>query len=122
MAMKIFQGSIFNTDATLYFDKDLIQVQDSHLEWFKRAGRPEYRPIPDSILDNARGDFFAVLTHFSIPPKYHRVIMLLNGLKSPADYSGQSMDVLLPDIQVLEAITSVYMTARNKLRLPDTQR
>ena len=122
MAMKIFQSTIFNTDATLYFDRDLMQVQDSHLEWLKTAGNVQYRAIPDYLLDNARGDFFAVLVNFEIPPKYHRVIMLMNGLKSPADYNGQSMNVLIPDIQQLESITSVYMTARNKLRLSDTQR
>lgn len=122
MVMKIFQGSIFNTDAGLYFDRDLMQVMDSHQEYLKTAGKVTFMDIPEASLGNYKGDFFAVLTDFQIAPKYHRIIMQLNGFTSPTDYAGTQFRVLIPDIQVIETIAGVYMTGRSGLRLNDTQR
>lgn len=120
--MKIFQSSRYGSDANIYFDRDLIQIQDSHLEWLRTQGNAEYVDVPDDSLGRYIGDFFLILMDLDKPPKHFRVIMRLNGLKSPTDYDGTLTKVFIPDLQVLESITQVYLTGRKQLKVGAEQR
>lgn len=115
--MKIFNDTIFDGSAVLFFDPDFIQVLDSHKEWLRTQPNSRMVEIPSHSLDNYKGDFFAFLTDIEVSPNYHRITMLLNGFMSPSDYMGQPMFVFIPDAGAIETIANVYRTGRGKLKL-----
>lgn len=110
---------IYNTSTYPYFNGNLKQVLDSHLEYLKNTGNRKYEPLNPEFRGKYIGDFYSVLNDLLIPPKYHRVIMLLNGLTNPIQYDGLGKAVFIPDLQLIEGILSVYNTGRGKLRLDE---
>lgn len=115
MTSKLFGRAIYSNDSAPYFQEDFSQVLDSHIEYLRKAGNPRVEAIDRRFLGQFRGDFYAVLSHLRVHPKYHRITMLLNGFTNPIEFNGQLDTVFIPDTDEIDGILAVYNTSRNKI-------
>lgn len=116
MGKKLNQSLIYGTEALPYFDKNFMQILDSHIEYLKTAGTPTEKVIESRYLGQYYGDFYNILNDAGISAKYHRVILLMNGLTSPIQYAGQFLTYLCPDFAKVDQILGAYNTGKKNLR------
>ncbi len=112
---KLYQLLNYKKPSFPHFDDAFKNIVDSHLEYLKVAGGTRTEIIDNRYKGQFYGDFYAILNFFRIEPKYHRVIMLLNGLSNPIDYIGQFDTVFIPDTDIIDQILSVYNTGKKGL-------
>lgn len=117
MADKLNQSLIYSSGSAAYFDENFAQVLDSHLEYFKTAGSPEEREIDPRFLGQYYGDFYSVLLDLGVEARFHRIVMLLNGLTSPMQYVGQFNRVFLPDTDKITQVYGAYSTGMKRLSI-----
>lgn len=55
-------------------------------------------------------DFFGLLRYLGIQPRYHWVVMRVNGLASPADYQRDKLSILIPNFDLVENLFSYFST------------
>lgn len=115
MSKKLYQNLIYGDETSVFFDAHFMQTLDSHIEYLKTAGKPELKMIDQKFIGQYIGDFYAILQDMGYPAKYHRVTMLINGLTSPTQFVGQFMEILIPDLSVIDGILAVYNTGKSKL-------
>ena len=109
---------VYGDNSKPFFDPNFRNILDSHLEYLKVTGNVELDASVDTdYMGQFHGDFYAILTHMNITPKYHRIIMLMNGLTNPIQYEGQLTSLIIPDLTVIDRIMSVYNTGKGSLRL-----
>lgn len=112
--MLLFESLSFQKGSEIFSDPDFCQVMDSHMEYLKVTGNITYRDIPQEYLGMYYGDFYAILIGFEIDPQYHRIILLANGYTSPYQYHGENIQVMIPDLGIVEKILNIYGTSRKK--------
>lgn len=117
MSAKLTQSLIYGRESDPFFDPNFNQILDSHIEYLKVTGSISEKPIDQKYIGQYYGDFYSALQDLGISPKYHRVVMLMNGLTSPSQYRGQFMLVLCPDEGEINAILGAYNTGKRKLKL-----
>lgn len=108
---------IINSSSTSFYNPDFMQVLDSHREYFRTAGNPEYRVIDSESKGRYIGDFYAVLHDMRIAPKYHRIVMQLNGITNPIQYDNQLLQVFIPDFSKIDRLLSIYNSGVKSLKL-----
>lgn len=115
MSKKLYQNLIYGNETAIFFDPHFIQTLDAHIEYLKTAGNTEVKMVDRKLLGQYIGDFYAILQDMGYSYKYHRIIMLMNGLTNPMEYTGQFYEILIPDLSIIDGILAVYNTGKNKL-------
>lgn len=117
MAAKLNQSLIYSDETYPYFDSDFSQVLDSHLEWLKTTPGGIYLEVDTKYLGRYRGNFYGFLLDKGVEAKFHRIVLLANGLTSPYQYKGQFLEVFLPNIDKMSQLLGSYNTGKRKLSL-----
>lgn len=112
---KLYEMLIYTRASFPQFDPVVKNIMDSHLEYLKTTGNTQTLTIDNKYKGQYYGDFYAILNNLGINAKYHRIIMLLNGITNPIDYVGQLETVFVPDTTIIDQILSVYNTGKSKL-------
>lgn len=107
---------VYTSSSNPFYNADFRKMLDPHLHWLKTAGNVRHNvQVPSSYMGAFIGDFYAVLTVLGIQPKFHRIVMLINGLTNPVQYDGQITELTIPDVDLMDSILMVYNTGRSKL-------
>lgn len=117
MASELFSMAIYSNESAPYFEPDFRQVLESHLEYLKVTGQYRTEIVNNKYMGQYIGDFYAILQGMQINARYHWIVMRLNGFTSPIQYSGQLLEIFIPDTNVIDSIYSVYNTGKSKLKL-----
>ena len=115
MNIHLARDLVINSSMASFFHPDFNQVLDSHIEFLKVNGNPSTKVIPSESRGLFIGDFYALLEVLEIPPKYHRLVMNMNGFTSPTKYNNQLNSVFVPDLSLVDKILTVYNTGKRKL-------
>lgn len=65
---------------------------------------------PDVGLAN-KYDFFGLLTDMGIPMRYQWTAMRMNGYRSPADYEGDLLTILIPSYTRVDRIRTLQQSS-----------
>lgn len=68
--------------------------------------------IDVNIAYKYESDLFGLLNYYNIQPALHWVVMRMNNLTSPTDYTSSMVSLLLPDSNVINQIRQSHMTTR----------
>lgn len=117
MSSVLNSSLIYGSAANPFFEEDFIQVLESHQEYLKRTGNWYYETVDQRYMGTYIGDFYAILQTLQLSPKYHRIIMRLNGFTNPIQYDGQLLKIFIPDTVVIDNIYSVYRSGNGRLPL-----
>lgn len=113
----LFSKAVYDAQSFPFYEEDFCQVLDSHLTYLRENGNTTVRVVDNKYMGAFLGDFYAILSNMQIDPRYHRIIMLLNGLTNPINYDGQLKQIFIPDLTLIDVIFSVYNTGKHKLKL-----
>lgn len=107
---------IYTSSSNPYYDINFRQMLDPHLQWLKTHGNVQHDVIiPQTHMGAFIGDFYAALQVLEIDAKYHRIIMLANGLTNPIYYRGQFDRIIVPDKGMMDRLLMIYNTGKANL-------
>lgn len=88
-------------------------VLEDHLSVLKDSVQTR---IPIDPVDAGRFeyDFYGLLRNQSIDPRYHWIVMRVNGLSNPNQYTRKITQIAIPDFDSIETIFSYYITVNKK--------
>lgn len=98
-------------DATFY-DVNFLTLLESILPQLADVSTANVVAVERSVALACRGDFYRLLTKnindSQIPRQYWWIILRVNGLGSPEDYTGESSHIILPDFEFLNTLASKF--------------
>jgi hypothetical protein len=97
-------------DDTYYQDSFRNAIEDN-LPGLIADSTTQTRTVsPDVGLAN-KYDFYGLLTDMAIPMQYQWVTMRMNGYRSPADYQGDLINILVPSSTRIDNIRRLQQTS-----------
>ena len=104
-------SSIGDGDATFY-DANFMNFLESILPQLSDVGSANVIAVDRSVALACRGNFYRLLTkninESQIPRQYWWIILRVNGLISPDDYTGESSHIIMPDVEYLGTLAAKY--------------
>lgn len=104
-----------NEGGSLYYSPQWHLCIETHLAWLRSLPTNRLLIFEAALAYKYEGDLAGLLLESGIQPEYHWVIMRLNDMTSPTQYSGTQTKLLMPDLSQIEAIRAVFRTANKKL-------
>lgn len=83
-------------------------LQDSHVSFLKAHPSTQVVQVEPLQADKYTGDFFGLLDYLRVSKKYHYVVMRVNGLYSSGDFAGKDKEILLPPLDEVNKIFTIY--------------
>ena len=92
----------------LFYQEKFKQTIEDHLSILK-ANRTT-QPIEAYLQNQCRNNFYLLLNNLNVPFKYHWIVLRVNDLHSPLDYTGTQTFIHLPEFQYVDRLMQVYNT------------
>ena len=89
-------------------DVAYFHLQDSHVSFLKAHPATRVTQVEPLQADKYTGDFFGLLDYLRVGKKYHFVVMRVNGLYSSGDFDGEMQSVLIPPLDEVNKIFTIY--------------
>lgn len=114
MTLSIIQ-MMQNEGDNVYYTPEWHRCVESHLEWIRK--RPLSLPLKITPNDAYKyeGDLMGLLLAYNFRMEYHWVIMRVNDMSSPADFSAETMELIIPDLAEVDNILAVFRTTYKKI-------
>lgn len=94
-----------------YYSDSFRNAIEDNLQGLINDGTTQSRTVtPDVGLAN-RYDFFGLLTDMGIPMAYQWATLRMNGYRSPADYQGDLLTILVPSYTRVDNIRRLQQTS-----------
>lgn len=93
-----------------YYDGEFLNMIESHFTYLRSLQNDNILSVVEGTAYKYEGDFYGLLSAFNIPKQYHLVIMGYNGLRSTTDYNKDMLSVLVPPLDEVDLLKSVYET------------
>lgn len=88
----------------IYYTPQFRQIVEDHLTYLKDHPSTETITIDPQTAVRGDGDLVSVLLDYTIPKHQHWMIMRLNGMSSPMDYTQDRTTLRIPGTNVLEQL------------------
>ena len=92
----------------LYYQEKFKQTIEDHLPLLKE--KVTTQPIESYLQTQCKYNFYLLLNRLNVSYKYHWVVLRVNGLHTPQDYTGEKMFIYLPDFKQVDRLMQVYNT------------
>ncbi len=94
----------------IVYSEGFKQVLEDHISVIRQDPTTEVVEIDPQVAYANEGDLTAVLDHYNMPMEQHWLIMRVNGLTSPQEYSADITTLLFPSRTTFDSILSGYRT------------
>lgn len=95
---------------SIYYTESYRTMMEAHIPYFLTNGRSTRVVVDASVAYQYEHDFSALLATYSLPRYLHWFVMRLNGLTSPLDYRADMLEILVPDLEVVERLRTNHTT------------
>lgn len=99
----------------VYYSNEFKMVLESHLGYFRRLPTTKLFDIDPKLAYMYEYDLSGLLTAMRVDKKYHWLIMVMNGIKSPFDVTQTLKTLVMPAFSEVEKVKGVYLTKKNLL-------
>ncbi len=93
----------------VYYDNNFRATLDTHLEYLRKHQTTSVQQITPIDLDLYKGDFYGFLSSKGTPKYLHWIILRLNDMTSPLDFTPEMSIILIPDYQTVDLIRQQYL-------------
>lgn len=90
-----------------YNDKYRIMIEQ-HVEQLRTSTDAQEVAVSEQSAIRQLGDFYGLLLELNVLPKYHWIVMVVNGLKQPNEYNGGNA-LIMPSVNEIERLTQVFL-------------
>ncbi len=95
---------------SIYYTESYRIMMEAHIPFFLTNGRSTRVVVDAATAYQYEHDFSALLAVYSLPRYLHWFIMRLNGLTSPLDYHADMLEILVPDLEIVERLRTNHTT------------
>lgn len=108
--MKIEYLTTYNLDED-YYDQYTINTLESHLTHLRSMST--LGTFHQTLTVKYAGDYYGLLSELGYHPNYHYVIMRINNMSSPTEYTGKENYLFVPPIEEIVKIVSTAATKKD---------
>lgn len=110
--MKI-NSLLLASGADIFYDSQFRIVLEDHMTYLKSLDTTKSISVELNNSYKYEGDFYGLLQAMNIPAQNFFIILRMNNLTSPAEYTKDLTSLLVPDNTAINRIRSAYRT-KNK--------
>lgn len=101
---------------SVYYTPQWHRLLETHMRWLRESIPLRPIQIQDQLAYKYEGDLFGLLQEIGIDDVYHWVVMRVNGLNSPLEYSSDRTVLLIPPSDQIDRLMAIFKTTQNKIR------
>lgn len=106
LTLSLYQVPTGNTD---YYSQAFRNLIEDHKNYLLNHSLTKQIPLTPNAEDIYTGDFYQLLQSLRIEQDLWWIIMRLNGLHSPLDYTGNLGNIYVPDASVINSLNTRFM-------------
>jgi hypothetical protein len=106
-----------DSGAPLYYQPSIVNVLEDFISALLASNSTQPVVVQPAQALEYEGNFYGLLTLLNYPPRYHHVILRMNGMTSPWEYSrGRPMQIeemltiVAPDTRIIDAVIQAQNT------------
>jgi hypothetical protein len=99
----------------IYYDPDFRAVLDAHYTYLRNLSTNTIRTVTPFQSTKFAGDFYGLLSDMQVPRQFFYVILRINNMVSPNDFTSTMQSILIPDTSVVEMIKNIHLTKKTSL-------
>jgi len=107
MALSIQSLAKQRGEDVYYNDKYRIMI-GQHIEQLRTSTDSQEIAVSEQSANRQLGDFYGLLLELDVLPKYHWIVMAVNGLKQPNEYDGNNT-IIMPSVNEIDRLTQVFL-------------
>lgn len=109
MAGSKLEDTIPDAGSDYYYDKGFRRVIEDNLNIIRASRNTNALALKPHDAELHKNQFYSLLHQYKIPVYLHWIMMRVNYLTHPGEYSGQ-LTVFIPDFNIIENLLNVYRT------------
>lgn len=114
-AVPLYEKMQSDGPSVYYMDPSFRAVLEAHIPYFRTDNRATLIPIDEHTAYRFEFDLWGLLLDLSIPRYLHWLIMRLNGMTSPTEYGPDRLELLIPDLDVVDRLRTKHTTIQQVL-------
>lgn len=95
-----------------YYDENFLFIIQSYMPLIRNGEVSSVTPTNQQLY-KYRGDFYGLLNELGVSKPYHYATLLLNNLRSSADFNTDMSEITIPSTAFIDMIHSTYTTLFN---------
>jgi hypothetical protein len=109
MAGSKLEDAVPDAGSDFYYDKAFRRVIEDNLDIIRKSPNTHALALKPYHAELYKGHFFSLLYEYKIPVYLHWIMMRLNYMSNPSDYTGL-LTVFIPDFRIVENLLNTYRT------------
>lgn len=109
MAMPI-DNLMIDAGPDLHYSPEWHTTIESHLRWLIEHPTTVVQNIDPQNAYKYEADLWGLLSNETIPMYMHWIIMRMNGLVTPTDFTADMTTLLIPRVETISSIRNVFST------------
>lgn len=114
MTMSI-NDRMVNEGADVYYTPEWHRFIESHLHWLRQLASNTQLDIEPADAYKYEADLQGLLLAYKVPMEYHFIVMRMNKLTSPTQYTVETSRLVLPNFQQIESLRTIFATTNKKI-------
>lgn len=99
---------------TTIHSKTFMTYIESHMGYLRSHPDAEYVDVDANLATKNAGNLYSYLVDVQYDRLWFWVVMRLNGLHSPLDFTGEEQQLLFPPLDELYALYTLYNSKRER--------
>lgn len=115
MTLSLYSRITLNTnDNGRNFSQSWMRTLETLLPTIQARSDTDFMQVTPVDALKYQGDFYGLLQFKLVQPKYHWIVLRMNGMVNPTDYDGQETTFLLPNYGFVDEQFRLYQTLYRK--------
>ena len=113
MALSI-NNLMVNEGPAIHYDAAFRIVIEAHLRLLREHPNTSYMDIEPQKAYKYEFDLYGLLYSLNIAPHYHWIVMRVNDLTTPSDFTHEMIRLILPSAGVIDSIRNTHVATYKK--------
>lgn len=110
MAAPPLHETLRNDGPVVFYTADFRRLIEDHLDYLKQNNRSTPISIAEKDLHKYEYDLFGLLVEYELPRHLHWIVMRLNGMTSPDQFTELNTSLLIPDPSEIDRLKDIQMS------------
>lgn len=105
--------SLVDGVSPVFYTEQFHNMIEHHIVDLATSNAAVIRIVEPALANQYVADFFGLLTSLNVAPEYQWVFMRCNRLYSSLDYKSAQTNIVLPDINEIDELVTIYTSSAN---------
>lgn len=99
--------------ADIYYRSDFRDMIETHLTYLLEDEGAESKIVDPQVAVRHEYDFLGLLSEMRIKPQYHWIVMRMNGLTNPTNYTSDMVNLIIPSTATIDRLRRMHTTVHS---------